>query len=224
MINNMVNIPCFTPSCYLRGLENLYKSFFVPTFVMLTLSGCITSNKSDPLALMPPVVSLQSINDQSKLQASYHLNSTIKNDAISSNVIDKPHSVFIEREDDNLRAIGDIKVALDDKNNKKSNKKCRIKDRFDRKAILAYEWGYKRIALDVDGVNLKGNSRKGIKLEYKMNLQRKKKKIQKCRYKSKWQGLIGSGYHEMFVRENDTVWGELRSIKSKVTNYMDNAF
>ncbi len=220
----MVNIYCFTPFCYLKGLESLYKSFFVPTFVMLTLSGCITSNQSEPLALMPPVVSEQSINDQSKLQTSHHSNSIIKYDEINSNVMEKPHSVFIEREEDNLHAIGDIKVALVDKNNKKSNKKCRIKDRFDRKAVLAYEWGYKRIALDLDGVNLNGSSRKGIKLEYKMNLQRKKNKVQKCRYKSKWQGLIGSGYHEMFVREDDTVWGELRSIKSKVTNYMDNVF
>ncbi len=220
MMKNTVKEFYFTPFVYFKGQESFYKlSIYI--FIILTLSGCIASNQSEPLALKPPAVSAQ-YTKQSSFKSVYLADPLLggTHDIVSSfNGLDDGS---IESSEVAPNVSNGIKTALINSGNKKT-KKCRIKDRFDRKAVLAYEWGYKRIALDVDGINLGGGS-KGIKLEYKMNLQRKKNRAQKCRYKSNWQGLIGSGYHEFFVKENDTIWGELRSIKNKVTSYMDETF
>lgn len=103
-------------------------------------------------------------------------------------------------------------------------KKCRINDRFDRKALVAYHWDRNRLALDVDGINLGGSGNKGVRLEYRLRLQPGKTRKEKCLYESNWQGLIGSGYHELFVRENDTVWQELRRMRRDVMHRLDDNF
>ncbi len=221
MFKDMVKILCFTPHLSFKDQESLYRLFFISIFTIFALSGCMTSNKVQPLALKPPIASLQSIDRESPYPSYLSDLKYSNNQSGNLNVIDNNHSVFLEDVDNDLSNMGALALSPD---SKKANNKCRIKDRFDRKAVLAYEWGYKRIALDIDGVNLNGSSNKGIKLEYKMNLQRKKNKMQKCRYKSKWQGLLGSGYNEVFVREKDTMWEELGNIKNKVKNYMDITF
>ena len=95
-------------------------------------------------------------------------------------------------------------------------KDCSVKDRFDRKYILAYQWGQtgeNQLGLDVDGIGFDGGEVEGIKLEYKMRLQPIKNKKEKCRYESGWQGMLGSGYNEFFLREHDTVWMHLEEFE-----------
>lgn len=101
---------------------------------------------------------------------------------------------------------------------------CSLHDRFDRKAVVAYEWGRSRLSLDVDGVSLGGGGERGVHLKYKIRFQPEKTKKQRCRYSSPWQGLVGSGYNELFVRKEDTVWAEIRDVKRSAAQYMDNFF
>jgi len=89
-------------------------------------------------------------------------------------------------------------------------KACSLRHRFDRKALIAYEWGDNRLGLDMDGVNMAGADIKAAMVTYRFRFSPDRKvayktKREKCRYHSKWQGLIGSGYNEFFVREDDTV-------------------
>jgi hypothetical protein len=102
--------------------------------------------------------------------------------------------------------------------------RCRLKDRFDRKAVLAYRWGRNRLALDVDGVNIASTDIEGVKLEYKLRMHPEKSWREKCLYASGWQGLIGSGYNELIARENDTVYKELRKIRIDVQNKIEGFF
>lgn len=106
-------------------------------------------------------------------------------------------------------------------------KPCRAKDRFDRDAAIAYHWGdtqRHRMAFDVQGMNAFGGEVEGLEVRYTMRLQRYKTKKERCRYDSNWQGLIGSGYHEMFLREEDTVWQELRDVRNDVETRLDTLF
>lgn len=110
---------------------------------------------------------------------------------------------------------------------KSQTKECRLKDRFDRKALLAYQWDRSKIALDLDGVGVGfGGFKKleGVKIEYKLRLQREKPPRERCRYDSKWQGLIGSGYNEFFVREDQSVWEDLRKMKKDAARFVDESF
>lgn len=110
---------------------------------------------------------------------------------------------------------------------KTEEKECRLKDRFDRKALLAYEWSRSRVALDVDGFNVgwDGVSEfESVKLEYRLRLQPEQTPREKCRYESRWQGALGSGYNEFFRREDGAVWQELKAYKDKAVNFIDDAF
>ncbi len=98
---------------------------------------------------------------------------------------------------------------------------CRLHDRFDRKALLAYEWGDNRLGFNVQGLNMAGGKVDGTMLSYRLRFSPDervayKTKRERCRYQSGWQGLIGSGYHEFFVRENDTVMQGLRDMRRDV--------
>lgn len=103
-------------------------------------------------------------------------------------------------------------------------KACSIRDRFDRDALVAYQWGRNRIALDIDGLNWQSRQLEEIKLEYKLRLQDYKTRKEKCRYESGWQGMIGSGYNELFLRDKDTVYDQIKKIRNDVDDGMDKLF
>lgn len=185
---------------------------------LLALSGCLTTGKSKPLAPLPPSVASRSLSaQQSDLAYQPHYFSAPLQIALlqveSSPIIDKGVDADLVR-----------LLPLKGKQDVVSSLKCRMKDRFDRKAVLAYEWGRSRLALDVDGVNLSGGSEKAFRLEYKIKFQPEKTRKQRCRYSSSWQGLIGSGYNELFLRQENTVWSEVKDVKTSVTQYIDRIF
>ena len=95
-------------------------------------------------------------------------------------------------------------------------KNCRLKDRFDRGELIAYNFadGQSRVGLKVSskGFKLKdaGNFEiQKVGLRFRYRFQDIKKKRERCLYESAWQGLMGSGYNELYRRENDTVYQEL---------------
>jgi hypothetical protein len=93
---------------------------------------------------------------------------------------------------------------------------CRVNDRFDRKELVAYEWGQNRMGFDVDGLGLTGGSVENVQFSYRLRLQDYKTKKERCRYASSWQGLLGSGYNELVAREDgDTVWRELEAMEDR---------
>lgn len=106
-----------------------------------------------------------------------------------------------------------------------SGANCNIKDRFDRKAVLAYQWGNhtrSRLALDVDGIGFDGGDIEGVKLEYTFRLQKEKPRKMGCRYQSNWQGMVGSGYNEMFLRPEDQgAKADLRQLRQDIQTRWD---
>ncbi len=220
-----------TPRC-----PNITKEFLKYCFLCastFSISGCITSDYSAPLAPPPD-----------KLPSTYYQNfAHAKNDNTSLNVDDEvivAQDIYLSPMLQNLMAqgvvnhnsvmtgagLGNKAVSLN--GSEGSGYKCRWKDRLDRKAVIAYEWDRSRFSMDVDGVNMSGNGEYGMRVEYKLRLQPEKRPRELCRYKSSWQGMIGSGYHEFFVREEDTVWQgikhDVKRIKAKVTNVTDRFF
>lgn len=105
-----------------------------------------------------------------------------------------------------------------------SSKKCSVKDRIDRDDLIAYQWGRNRLGLDVDGINMRSTELEGFKLQYTLRLQPHKTRKEKCRYESGWQGMIGSGYNEMFLRQEDTIWMQLDKIKNDAEDAVDKLF
>jgi hypothetical protein len=101
-------------------------------------------------------------------------------------------------------------------NNAQNLKGCSVQDRFDKDAALAYQWGRShrnRVSLDVDGLEFSpfgGSSAdiEQVRIEYRLKLQGKKSKKERCRGHHNWQGLIGTGYRELIDREENTVWDE----------------
>lgn len=91
---------------------------------------------------------------------------------------------------------------------------CKTKDRFDRDGALAYNFDDKksRIALHIDlgDTGFGGFEVDKVLVKFSHKFQAIPHRKDKCRFKSNWQGLIPSAYHELYVRENDTVWDELR--------------
>jgi hypothetical protein len=99
-----------------------------------------------------------------------------------------------------------------------AKKSCRLKDRFDRKELVAYEWGQNRMGFDLDGLDLMagGMEVENVQFSYRLRLQDYKTKKERCRYASSWQGLLGSGYNELVAREDsDTVWRELEAMEDR---------
>ncbi len=93
---------------------------------------------------------------------------------------------------------------------------CRLKDRFDRKELIAYHFadGKTRLGLkvDMDGFGLSdmgGFDMQGALVNFRYRFQAIKKPREKCLYQSSWQGLLGSGYNELVEREDYTVYEEL---------------
>ncbi|GJL85166.1 MAG: hypothetical protein DHS20C02_09410 [Micavibrio sp.] len=104
-------------------------------------------------------------------------------------------------------------------------KSCRIQDRFDRKALVAYEWGGRsRLGLDIDGISYDSYDVEQVKLEYRLRFDTYRTKKERCRYKSNWQGMVGTGYNELFVREDDTLWQEIDVLENDVEDGWDAIF
>ncbi len=197
----------FIPTLIYRAKNCLSNSILCISLLALSgfLSGCKTTKNTASLAPIPP-----------SMNKSSYVHSFVENtpaiypeiDMISSGslVVDKTQAVPV--------SSGIIS----------SLRGCRTKDRFDRKALLAYEWGRARMSLDVDGVNLSGGGEKAVMFEYKLKFSSEKTKAQRCRYNSKWQGLIGSGYNELVIRENDTVWIEVKKLKAEIYSHVSSVF
>ncbi len=105
-----------------------------------------------------------------------------------------------------------------------TSKKCSIKDRIDRDDLIAYQWGRSRLGVDVDGINMSSTELESIKFQYTLRLQAHKTRKEKCRYESGWQGMIGSGYNEMFIRQDDTIWDQIDKIKDDAEDAIDKLF
>ncbi len=97
---------------------------------------------------------------------------------------------------------------------------CNIGDRFDRKAMFAYNFANQQSRLSLH-MNLEGPSLSNpTNLQLNSFLVRFTHKFQKpasrqktlCLYPSSFQGLIGSGYNELFIRNNYTVMDELKDM------------
>lgn len=97
-------------------------------------------------------------------------------------------------------------------------KRCRIKDKFDRKALLAYEWaGGERLSLDVDGIGMEGTDISKVYFQYKVSLQPDLEKRDPCKYASAYQGILGSMYQEFMVHDGQHLTNEVDVIQSKVS-------
>ncbi len=175
---------------------------------ILTLSGCVTSEKSVSLAPTPPVASAV-VSDEINQDYSY---------------VDVASGSAVIAEDVGAIPVAVAAPAVSLDQNVHVPDGCRVQDRFDRKALLAYEWDRSRFSLDVDGLSMGGADIDMVRLEYKIRLQPEKTKKQKCRYPSRWQGLIGSGYSELMVREDDTVFEEFKALRKKANPYIDRFF
>ena len=96
---------------------------------------------------------------------------------------------------------------------------CNIGDRFDRGATLAYNFddNQTRVAfnLSLDGPKLSDPSRLEVNsamIRYTHKFSKPPaNKREKCRFQSSFQGLVGSAYNELFIRNTFTVWKELRN-------------
>ncbi len=95
---------------------------------------------------------------------------------------------------------------------------CSIKDRFDRSSTLAYHFngGQERVELDVSakGPSFSDPGRfevKGVAIRFVHKFQNIKSRKERCRFESPVQGLIGSAYNEIYMRQDDTIMHELNA-------------
>lgn len=222
MRETQVNIRWFTPLKYCKGQNYAYLALL--SFSLLTLSGCMTSSNTAPLAPLPPQseANLSQSNNSSDYQPHFFTN--IDGAELQAMRIASEMDAAIKQAGadpafvpvavpDNLTGDASLNAA---------KVKCSISKRFDRKAVMAYEWNRNRLSFDLDGVG--GGGDQGVRVEYKIRLQPEKTKAQKCRYNSKWQGLIGSGYNELILRKDDTVWEEIKEIRSEAIKYVSDIF
>ena len=189
-------------------------------YSLLSLSGCSTSVKSASLAPSPPDVSRVLFSQDNYVSYQPHFFAPPRvgvEIAIAKDTRSFENSELTINDTNALAVNGDTPVQA-------SLKGCRFKDRFDRKAILAYEWNRSRLSLDVKGINFDSGGDKGFRVEYKIRFQPEKTKKQRCRYSSSWQGLFGSSYNEFIVREDNAAWGEIITMKEELMQYINRSF
>lgn len=196
--------------------------FYLLLISALTLTGCITSQTPPPLAHSPPDItvltsSIETRNDAQDIQKT-------KTEDVANVSAQMVASVQPAGGLDGLAplylASFDHVMLKGKRDPDKSSYNCRTKDRFDRKALMAYEWDRSRLSVDVDGINLNQRNLEGVFVKYKLRIQPEKPKKLKCRYPSAWQGLIGSGYNELILRKDGKIWEELRKLKEKVESHV----
>lgn len=210
MVIFLVNTYLMFTSVDFRGKSHAYLYRLGLLCAVLILPGCLASKKSVPLAITPPAFQETALETIHQVPETSHFfvepsDTSLLSDAIA---------------DDNLQ---EHPAALDA--DKTSNKqKCHVKDRFDRDAMVAYEWNRSRLSLDVDGLNVSGGGNMGMYLQYKVVLQPGKNKKQACRYGSQWQGLVGSSYNEFVRRKDDTVWDEIKAFRGEASVFLENLF
>lgn len=77
---------------------------------------------------------------------------------------------------------------------------CTAQERFDHQALLAYQWGRNRIGLNFNQVDERFAEADEVKMTYRIKLQKAKSRAENCLNDSAWQGIIGSGYNELYLR------------------------
>lgn len=97
---------------------------------------------------------------------------------------------------------------------------CSLLERFDRSSALSYtsadgrrEWA---LNLETSGASVDSAL---IRFRYQWGGPKKPSALalssHPCLYPAQIQGLIGSAYHELIVRDKNTVWQQLRHLKPK---------
>jgi len=170
---------------------------------MVVLGGCIATTGSASLAPRPPAFDLNAPRE-----------------GITTVSVRPAAAMGTETAQDSLD--GNVVAALEEQ--KRVPGHCKVKDRFDRKELLAFEWGRNRLGFDVDGIGYDSVNIEQVQVQYRLRFQDYKTKKERCRYASAFQGLIGSGYNELVARENDTVWQELRDMRGEVEDGMEYVF
>lgn len=191
-----------------KGQEFFYSFVFILS--ILALPGCVTSQKPAPYAPTPPIVDHNFID---AADYSAHAMQFFPNLHSSADLIPGLQP-----------GAGDVEISA--KANSlayDSQINCRLKDRFDREALVAYEWNRNRMSFDVDGIGGRSGS-SGMKLEYKVRLQPEKSQKQKCRYNARWQGVLGSSYNEFVLRDKDTIWSELHQKRVEALEHLSSVF
>jgi hypothetical protein len=94
--------------------------------------------------------------------------------------------------------------------------RCSFAGRFDSHSALAYNFDDNRsqigfnMSVNDHGAGLVNVSRAAVVFRYKFDQVKSPPRAEKCRYASHWQGLVGSSYNELFLRDHNTLWGEVR--------------
>jgi len=95
-------------------------------------------------------------------------------------------------------------------------KSCRIKDKFDTDALIAYQMEEGRLSLDVDGIGYDSQKVNKVYLNYTVSLQPELEKKDHCRYASNYQGILGSVYSEIVVHQGQNLSEEVEHLKAEV--------
>jgi len=99
--------------------------------------------------------------------------------------------------------------------NVKKNRResCRLRDRFDSRDIIAYNFSDRKsrvgLKLDMDTPGFSGTEVRSVMVNFHYRFQPEKAKREECLYDSPWQGLAGSGYNEVFERDQPVIYDEL---------------
>lgn len=183
-----------------KGVRHRLKKFGC-LLIMLTASACTTSaeHHSHPLAAPPSFDAAYTVPD-----THYNMNIVpVRSDVLAA--LDSDPNV--------PSGFNDTPVNV----SAAEGANCNIQDRFDRNALIAYEWGQNtqnRLGLDVDGIGWGGGEIEQVKLQYTFRLQPERPKKMGCRYTSGWQGMVGSGYNEMFMRpENEGAKADFNELR-----------
>ena len=95
---------------------------------------------------------------------------------------------------------------------------CSFAGRFDNRSALAYNFDDNRsqigfnMSVNDHGSGMVNVSRAVVVFRYRFDHVKSppREEKEKCRYASHWQGLVGSGYNELFLRDHNTLLGEVR--------------
>ena len=106
-------------------------------------------------------------------------------------------------------------------NTKQDISGCSMKERFDRRDLIAYQWGDNRIGFDVDGIGYDSMEIEEVKLTYRLRLQPIADRKEKCRRGGNWHGMAGTGYAEIVRHDGDAVLKEWRKLRRDMDDYLD---